>query len=241
MSDSVRLAKQLAQQLSCSRREAELYIEGGWVSVDGSTIEEPGYRVQPDQALVLSPEARVEDIPSVSLFFHKPAGLRLDGTPEQLFALFTADSRLPGERSGLRFLKKHLVGQTLVTPLAAAAGGLVVFTQEYSIKRKLLEDSAQLEQEYVAEVVGQVNEGAFDALKKGLLLAGKVLPPIKASWQNETHLRFALKGLDDTLIPRLCTAIGVKLVSIKRIRIGGLAMAKLPQGMWRYRLGYERF
>lgn len=241
MSDSVRLAKQLAQQLSCSRREAELYIEGGWVSVEGSAIEEPGYRVQPDQILVLSPEARLEDIPSVTLFFHKPAGLCLDGTPEQLFALFTADSRLPGERSGLRFLKKHLVGQALVTPLAAAASGLVVFTQEYSVKRKLLEDSAQLEQEYVAEVVGQVNEGAFDALKKGFLLAGKVLPPIKVSWQNETHLRFALKGSDDTLIPPLCAAIGVKPVSIKRIRIGGLAMAKLPQGMWRYRLGYERF
>ena len=69
MSDSVRLAKQLAQQLSCSRREAELYIERGWVSVDGSTIEEPGYRVQPDQILVLSPEARLEDIPSVTLLF----------------------------------------------------------------------------------------------------------------------------------------------------------------------------
>lgn len=241
MSDSVRLAKQLALQLSCSRREAELYIEGGWVSVDGLTVEEPGYRVEPGQTLSLSPDARKEDIPPVTLFFHKPAGVALSDTPEQLHALFTVDGRMPGERSGLPFLKKHLTGLTLVTPLAASISGLVVFTQEYSIKRKLIEDSAHLEHEYIVDVVGQVPEGAFETLKKGMSLAGKVLPPIKASWQNETHLRFALKGVSGQQIPALCTALGVRLIGVKRIRIGGLSMAKLPEGMWRYRLGYERF
>ena len=42
-----RLAKRLAAQLPCSRREAELYIEGGWVQVDGVVVEAPGARVAP--------------------------------------------------------------------------------------------------------------------------------------------------------------------------------------------------
>ena len=42
-----RLAKRVAAMLSCSRREAELYIEGGWVRVEGVVVEEPQFRATP--------------------------------------------------------------------------------------------------------------------------------------------------------------------------------------------------
>ncbi|EJC0106085.1 S4 domain-containing protein, partial [Pseudomonas aeruginosa] len=45
MTDPIRLSKRLAELTACSRREAELYIEGGWVSVDGEVIEEPQFKV----------------------------------------------------------------------------------------------------------------------------------------------------------------------------------------------------
>ena len=56
MTDPVRLSKRLAELLPCSRREAELYIEGGWVTVDGKRVEEPQYRVT-DQRIELLPGA----------------------------------------------------------------------------------------------------------------------------------------------------------------------------------------
>ena len=43
MTEPVRLAKRLAAQLPCSRREAELYITGGWVKVDGQVVEAPQF------------------------------------------------------------------------------------------------------------------------------------------------------------------------------------------------------
>ena len=55
MSESVRLAKRLATEQSCSRGDAERYIEGGWVAVDGKTVEEPGFRVAPGQTVSLLP------------------------------------------------------------------------------------------------------------------------------------------------------------------------------------------
>ena len=67
MSDSVRLAKRLATEQSCSRGDAERYIEGGWVAVDGKVVEEPGYRVQPGQAVSLLPGARLEEMRPVSV------------------------------------------------------------------------------------------------------------------------------------------------------------------------------
>lgn len=45
MSEPVRLSKRLIEQLGCSRREAELYIEGGWVTVDGVVVEQPQFKV----------------------------------------------------------------------------------------------------------------------------------------------------------------------------------------------------
>ena len=41
MSEPIRLDKRLAEQIGCSRAQAQQYIEGGWVRVDGRTVEEP--------------------------------------------------------------------------------------------------------------------------------------------------------------------------------------------------------
>ena len=54
----IRLAKRVADMLGCSRREAELYIEGGWVTVDGAGVEAPQARVAPTQDVALLPGAK---------------------------------------------------------------------------------------------------------------------------------------------------------------------------------------
>ena len=56
MTEPIRLAKRLAEMLACSRSEAEQYITGGFVRVDGVVIEEPQFRVQ-DQKIDVSPDA----------------------------------------------------------------------------------------------------------------------------------------------------------------------------------------
>ena len=70
-----RLAKRLAAQLGCSRREAELHIENGAVSVDGVVMQSPSVRVQPHQQLTLAPGARAQELPPVTLILHQGAGL----------------------------------------------------------------------------------------------------------------------------------------------------------------------
>ena len=65
MSEPIRLSKRLAELLPCSRREAELYIENGWVSVAGQVVEEPQFKVQ-DEKIELHPDAvaaTVEPVP----------------------------------------------------------------------------------------------------------------------------------------------------------------------------------
>ncbi len=259
----VRLAKRLAEQLGCSRSTAEQYIEGGWVSVDGRVVEAPGARVSPGQAVALAPDANLMELTPVTLLLHKPAGYeaglgaaapqgqqghghhqshgsRSQGAPQAL-ALLRADTHAAEDASGVRVLQRHFRQLECFTPLPTEASGLVVYTQDRRVARKLAEDIETLEQECIVTVSGQIAEGGLARLCHGLSFNGRPLPPIKVSWQNENRLRFALKGIRPGQIPSMCEAVGLRVEAIKRIRIGRVPLAKVPEGEWRFLQGWERF
>lgn len=241
MTESVRLAKRLAEEAPCSRREAEQYIEGGWVTVDGIVVEEPGSRVQPQQQVVLAPKASLDPAQAVTLLLHKPAGVDVRAGAEVALQLIRPENRVAEDRSGLRFLKRHLVGLSMTDVLDKDVSGLLVFTQDWHIARKLVDDAAKIEQEFIVEVKGELIPNGLQLLNHGLPFNGKPLAPIKVSWQNETRLRFALKGAQAGQIAHMCRMVGLTIVSMKRLRIGRVPLAGLPTGQWRYLLGYERF
>lgn len=241
MPETVRLAKRLAEKITCSRGEAEQYIEGGWVQVDGQVVEEPGYRVSPQQEVELMPQASLAPVMPVTILLHKPFGHTAESDSNAALRGITPETLAPDDRSGLHFLKRHLAGLTPTEPLDVNASGLLVFSQDWRIVRKLVDDRARIEQEYIVEVAGDLAADGLALLNHGLMFNAKPLAPIKVSWQNETHLRFALKAPQRGQIAHMCEKVGLKVLSMKRIRIGRVPMAGLPAGQWRYLLGYERF
>ena len=251
----VRLAKRVAEQLACSRSMAEQFIEGGFVRVDGQVVELPGARVRPDQAVTVEKDASLLELTPVTLLLHKPvgyeAGLGLDagaaahgsrsqGAPAAL-TLLNAASHMPEDAAEIRVLLRHFKQLECFTPLPTPASGLVVYTQDKRIARKLQEDIETLEQECIVEVAGQIADSGLKKLCHGLSFNGRPLPPIKVSWQNETKLRFALKGIRPGQIPAMCEAVGLRVLAIKRIRIGRVPLAKVPEGQWRYLQPWEKF
>ena len=84
MSDEgkVRVSKLMSEQGLCSRREADAYIERGWVFVDGTRITELGTRIHPTQKITLSGEARSEQLTRVTILLNKPIGY-VSGQAEQ--------------------------------------------------------------------------------------------------------------------------------------------------------------
>jgi len=241
MTESVRLAKRLAEIVACSRREADQYIEGGWVQVDGQVVEEPGFRVLPQQRVELMPQATLEPAAPVTILLHKPSGYDLDSGVNVAAELITPNQLSADDKSGIHFLKRHLAKLTLASPLEPKASGLLVFTQDWRIARKLIDDTAKVEQEYIVEVAGELVPDGLKLLNHGLSMNGRALPPIKVSWQNETRLRFALKAQQPGQITRMCEMVGLKVQAIKRIRIGRVPMAGLQVGQWRYLSQFEQF
>lgn len=241
MTESIRLAKRLAEMVPCSRREAEQYIEGGWVSVDGKVIEEQGFRVLPQQQIELLPQASLTPIEPVTILFNKPPGFDPDSDGNPIDAFITPENLAADDRSGKHFLKRHLTGLNITLPLGTQASGLLVFTQEWRIARKLIDDATKIEQEYIVEVAGDLVPDGLKLLNHGLSMNGRPLPPVKVSWQNETRLRFAVKSVQSNQIVRMCEMVGLKVLAIKRIRIGRVPMSSLQVGQWRYLLQYEHF
>ena len=253
-----RLSKRVAAECGLSRSQAELAIETGRVRVDGQVVEVPGARVRPEQRLTVEPGASPMDLAPVTLLLHKPAGFeaglglpgqdhghrshgsRSQGNPSAL-ELLRADTHWAEDMPTPRVLQRHFRQLECFTPLPTPASGLVVYTQDRRIARKLAEDIERLEQECVVEVAGQIAEGGLQKLCHGLEFNGRPLPPIKVSWQSETRLRFALKGIRPGQIPAMCEAVGLQVRGIKRLRIGRVSLSKLPEGQWRYLQGFERF
>ena len=236
MTEPVRLAKRIAAITQCSRREAEMYIEGGWVRVDGETIEEPQFMVG-DQRIEIDPNAKLEPPEPATLVLHKPAGVSAD----QARGLITLASHAEDDASGVRLLKRHFARLESPLPLSDSASGLLVFTQDWRVKRRLEEDSERIEQEVIVEVDGTLAPQGLALLNHGLSFNNYALPPIKVSWQNERHLRFALKRIAPSMIERMCQAVGLQVVSVKRIRIGRIPMARLQPAQWRYLATMDRF
>lgn len=231
MSEPVRLSKRLAELVPCSRRDAELYIENGWVTVNGKVVEEPQFKVL-DEQVVLLPNAVAATVEPVTLLLNKPAGYGIGMGANSVLQLLVADNLTP-DQPGMRPLKKHFIRQNLLTPLETDASGLMVFTQNWGVTRRL-DHANKVEEEFIVEVSGQIIEHGLKRLCHGLSYKGQALPPMKVSWQNETRLRFALKGSQPGQIRHMCEAVGLTVVAMKRIRIGGVAMAKLQPGQWRY-------
>jgi 23S rRNA pseudouridine2604 synthase len=233
--EGIRLAKRVAEIVPCSRGEAERYIAGGWVTVDGAVAEDPATRVTAAQAVALLPGAQPVEPAPVTILLHKPAGVDAAGA----LALIAPETLAAGGNT--RFLRRHLARLTVVTPLEPEASGLLVLSQDWRVTRKLVEDGARVEQEYVAEVTGAIADDGLSRLNAGMRVQGRATVPLKASWQSEARLRLAGKDIRPGQVAAMCAEVGLTVKSLRRLRIGRVALGQLPAGRWRYLHETERF
>ena len=242
--EKIRLSKLMSEQGICSRREADSYIEQGLVFVDGQRITELGTRILPSQKITLAKGAQVQQQARVNILLHKPmayvSGQAEDGY-QPAVTLVNAASRYANDKSPLKFSPGHLRGLAPAGRLDIDSTGLLVLTQDGRIAKLLIGEDSKIEKEYLVRVQGQLSEQGLKQLNHGLSLDGQALKPAKVSWQNEDQLRFVLREGKKRQIRRMCELVGLKVVGLKRVRIGQVKLADLPVGQWRYLGEHERF
>lgn len=228
----------------CSRREADRYISAGLVLVDGQVIDTLGTRVDPGSDITLSPVAQQDSGRKVTILLNKPVGF-VSGTPEDGYrpavSLITGAAHYRKDRSPLRFQRAHLKGLAPAGRLDIDSQGLLVLTQDGRIARQLIGPGSTIEKEYLVRVRGPVDEARLGRLRFGLELDGRPLRRAGVTRLNDQQLQFILTEGRKRQIRRMCAEVGLDVTGLKRVRIGGVRLAGLPEGQWRYLLPEERF
>lgn len=242
--EKIRLSKLMSERGLCSRREADTYIERGWVLVDGVPVSELGTRIDPRQQITLARAARAAQHERVTLLLNKPIGY-VSGQPEKGYrtalSLIGAPSRFEGDRDPRRFSSRHLHGLAPAGRLDIDSQGLLVLTQDGRIAKELIGEGSGIEKEYMVRVTGTLDKKGLALLNHGLILDGEALKPAEVRWQNADQLRFILRQGRKRQIRRMCELVGVKVTGLKRVRIGNVKLGDLPSGKWRYLREGERF
>ncbi|WP_325320141.1 rRNA pseudouridine synthase [Kingella oralis] len=243
MTDPIRLSKRMAELGICSRREADSYIEKGWVSVNGK-IAVLGQKVSPADRIDLNKHAHEQKANRVTILLNKPVGF-VSGQPENDYRaaaeLITAENQWEGDTSRIAFHPGHTRNLAPAGRLDIDSVGLLVLTQDGRIAKQLIGDNGNSEKEYLVRVKGSLKENGLALLNHGLSLDGEKLRPAQVSWQNQDQLRFVLKQGKKRQIRRMCELVGLRVVGLKRIRVGRIKLGALPQGKWRYLQANERF
>ncbi|MET1113864.1 MAG: pseudouridine synthase, partial [Comamonas sp.] len=218
---SVRINKRMADMGLCSRREADDWVEKGWVRVNGE-VAAMGVMVMPSDRITVDEAAKGVQDQQVTILMHKPMGY-VSGQAEDghtpAMALLNAQSRWNLDTTPTRFNFAQLKGLAPCGRLDIDSVGLLVLTQDGRVARQLIGEDSGLEKEYLVRVVYgdvQVNvQERFPAeqlarLCHGLSLDDQPLKPAKVDWQNPEQLRFVLTEGKKRQIRRMCEQVGLK-------------------------------
>lgn len=238
---SMRLSKRMSELGIASRREADEWIPKGWVRVDGRVVTELGSRVLPEQRITIDAKARHVQAQRVTVLIHKPIGYvsgQAEDGYEPAYVLVKPENQWQEDQSGTRFLLSHLRSLAPAGRLDIDSTGLLVLTQDGRVAKQLIGDDSEIDKEYLVRVKSRdgepLSQASLALLNHGLELDGVQLREAKVEWVNDDQLRFVLREGRKRQIRRMCEAVGLEVLGLKRVRIGKVMLGDLPPGQWRY-------
>ncbi len=239
----MRISKLLSERGICSRREADRFIASGQVLVNGELIYELGSKCSPNDEITLRPMAKLKQEEKVTLILNKPVGF-VSCQPEKEYVeakeLITEENQIL-VKGGKRFDPSFLKKLSVCGRLDIDSKGLLVFTQDGVVAKKLIGENAGIEKEYLVFFEGKATNQALDQLRFGLVLDDKPLKRAKVLLMKENLIAITLQEGRKRQIRRAFEMVGLKVTSLKRVRIGGVQLGDLPLGKWRFLEEHEVF
>lgn len=226
--EGIRLAKRVAADQNCSRREAEALIVAGGVQVAGHVVTDPARRVRDEQAIQVNRLVSMAALAPLTLLLFKPADKVAN------LAWLQDSAGLKARQAGI-WGPERLAKMQMPLPLPKAASGLCIFSDDLGVLRHLEDRRSPMEVEWMATIKGPVAESTLKALHG---------PGLRASVNRQTDtltvLRIAGKDIEAQELGRWLDQ-QCPLQDLRRQRVGRLSLAPLEVGQWRQLEGHERF
>ncbi len=211
-----------------SRRKAEALISSGRVEVNGRSAL-LGESVAPGDRVLLDGKPVELPLEHTYLALNKPAG----------YLTTLEDDR--GRPTVAQLIPDGVPGLVPVGRLDADTTGLLLFTNDGPLAHRIAHPSSEIEKEYELTFATPASEDDLErrlaALASGPELEdGKMLPPKLARLRRmgeRTTLNLTIHEGRNRVIRRACAAVGLRLLSLKRVRVGPVRLGNLPEGRYR--------
>jgi 23S rRNA pseudouridine2605 synthase len=221
-----RLQKLISQAGITSRRAAEEMILAGRVMVNGAVITELGSKADPAIDRITVDGKPVK--PSTNLIYillNKPVGY-----------MTTLDD--PEGRQVVTDLLKEINERVYpVGRLDYNTEGLLLLTNDGEWANKLMHPRHEIDKQYHVRVRGKAHKSQLDQLAAGVIIDGKVTAPatvamVKEGEQND-WLSITIHEGRNRQIRKMCEAVSLSVVRLKRVRYGTLDVGELRPGQYR--------
>jgi len=224
---AMRLNRYLALCGIASRRRAMEIVFAGRVAIDGETVVDPGRLVEAGQERVTVDGERVQPPRTWRFYaFHKPAGV-----------LVTANDELG--RPGIEVYLRKIPGRVFpVGRLDRTSEGLLLLTNHGELADALLHPSKKIEKVYRVRVTPRPHPSQIARMAEGVPIgAGEHSGPARVRMKRGSSgaavLTFTLTEGKKREVRRICKAVGLRVLRLKRIAFARIALGDLPQGSFR--------
>jgi 23S rRNA pseudouridine2604 synthase len=233
----VRLSKLMADLGICSRREADLCIEKGWVKVNGLVVDQLGSKVSRQDEITLKEEAYQWIKEKLTVIINKPVGY-VSGQAEENYTpashLLNAQNQVRNPGDGGAPSRLQLMSLAPAGRLDIDSWGLLILTQDGRVARSVISPTSKMKKEYLVWVDGPINDSVLRKLRHGLSLDGKALLPAEVEHLKNNQLKFVLQEGKKRQIRRMCEMVGLQVTGLLRTRIGPIQLGQLKPQQWRY-------
>jgi len=222
--DEIRLNKYLSNAGICSRREADVLIQTGVVSVNGEIILELGYKIKPGDVVQYDGET-INAEKKRYVLLNKPKGF-----------ITTMDDPL-GRRTVMSLVKKACKERVYpVGRLDRDTTGLLLFTNDGDMAKKLTHPRYKAKKIYHAELNKPVSKDDLEKLKNGLDLEDGKTHFDEASYVNgnSREIGVELHSGKNRIVRRMFEALGYETIKLDRVQFAGLTKKDLPRGTFRH-------
>ena len=223
--DAIRLNKFLANAGICSRREADVLIATGVVTINGVTITELGYKIKPEDVVQYDGET-INAEKKRYVLLNKPKG----------FITTMEDPR--GRKTVMTLVSKACKERIYpVGRLDRETTGLLLFTNDGDMAKKLTHPRYQSKKLYHVELNKSVNKEDFDKLLKGVDLEdgrSKVDQVSFVTDASSKEVGVEIHSGKNRIVRRLFEALGYEVIKLDRVQFSTLTKKDLPRGMYRH-------
>jgi len=223
--DEIRLNKYIANSGMCSRREADLYISTGNVTVNGQVINELGYKVKLTDEVKFDGR-RISPEKKEYVLLNKPKGF---DTSEKEDTLHKSAVGLVSNASKYKLFP---VGR-----LQRNSTGLLLFTNDHDMIKKLTDTGLQVRKMYQVSLDKPLKFEDFQKIENNPEVDGKVVRIESVNYVDnlpKTEIGILFSSNRNNIVTKIFESLGYEVLKLDRVTYAGLTKKDLPRGHWRH-------